>query len=74
VSSRQVVPYVPYGLYRRIKPGETLEATDVYKSSNGHYELCPCPGLVLQDGVLTEWYRPNDVSPSTEKGSIRNED
>ena len=42
----------------KIEPGETLEATDVYSSSSGYWEACPCPGLVLQEGNAVVWVRP----------------
>jgi len=44
-----------YGI--RLKAGTILEATDVYASTSGKWELCPCPGLIL--GMThTIWVRP----------------
>jgi hypothetical protein len=31
-----------------LESGDTLEAGDVYSSSNGRWDFCSCPGLVLQ--------------------------
>ncbi len=28
-------------------PGDILEATDLYDSSSGKFQPCPCPGLQL---------------------------
>lgn len=42
-----------------IKPCAVLEPTDVYSSSSGKWEPCPCPGIVLEclcNGVV--WVRP----------------
>ncbi|HXK38413.1 MAG TPA: hypothetical protein VJ579_05095 [Candidatus Paceibacterota bacterium] len=42
-----------------IKPCTVLLATDVYSSSDGKWEPCPCPGVVLEclsDNVV--WVRP----------------
>lgn len=36
----------------QLEDGEVLEATDVYESTNGGWELCPCPGLALQTNAL----------------------
>lgn len=53
----------PFGyavLGRLLEPGDVLQATDVYSSSNGYFEPCPCPGITLQGtapGVL--WVRPS---------------
>jgi hypothetical protein len=30
-----------------LEPGDILQKGDVYSSSNGRWEPCPCPGLVL---------------------------
>ena len=42
---------------RPIQKGETLEENDVYLSSSGQYERCPCPGVkYTSDKVF--WFRP----------------
>jgi hypothetical protein len=41
-----------------LEEGDTLEATDVYDSSNGKWENCPCPGLIIGKGLSTKWIRP----------------
>lgn len=41
-----------------LEPGDTLAPTDRYDSTNGTWELCPCPGLVLQEGNAAVWVRP----------------
>lgn len=40
-----------YGI--RIFPGEVLSSEDVYNSSNGNWEPCPCPGNILGEGTIT---------------------
>ncbi len=45
-------------LGRKLEAGEELQAGDVYDSSNGYWEQCPCPGVILQGGVATTWVRP----------------
>lgn len=43
-----------------LEPGDVLQAGDVYSSSSGYFEPCPCPGIALQGtapGVL--WVRPS---------------
>jgi hypothetical protein len=40
-----------------LEAGDELRATDVYPSSNGYWEPCPCPGLTLQAGVNIMWVR-----------------
>lgn len=45
-----------YGV--RLAAGAVLNAdTDVYDSSNGRWEQCPCPGLTLGEGIETVWIR-----------------
>ena len=46
---------------RKLEAGEVLEATDVYESSNGQWEPCPCPGLKLGEGVACIWIRPGGL-------------
>ncbi len=38
--------------------GDVLSENDVYDSSSGKWEKCPCPGLVLQNGTAAIWVRP----------------
>lgn len=38
--------------------GDTVQDTDVYNSSNGKWEPCPCPGLTIQLGASVKWVRP----------------
>ncbi len=42
----------------RLIPGEKLEPSDVYDSTGGLWELCPCPGLEIEPGAETIWVRP----------------
>ena len=53
-----VVPVTGKVTARRIRSGEVLESGDYYLSSNGNWEPCPCPGLVLGEGTACEWVRP----------------
>lgn len=41
----------------QLEAGDLLEQGDVYDSSNGYWERCPCPGLTLQGGIATVWIR-----------------
>jgi hypothetical protein len=41
-----------------LESGDELEATDVYSSSNGQWEPCPCPGTKLAAGLAVMWVRP----------------
>lgn len=41
-----------------LEPGDVLEATDLYDSTSGVWEPCPCPGLALGDGTGAVWIRP----------------
>jgi len=42
-----------------IESGTRLEENDVYDSTNGKWEECPCPGIILQtDGTHVIWVRP----------------
>jgi hypothetical protein len=53
---------------RRLEPGDVLEPTDVYNSSNGHWEFCPVPGFVLQPdstGNDVIWVRPEPSDSSS---------
>lgn len=52
-------PSVPFIVGRQVMSGETLEPTDVYSSSNGRWEPCPCPGLILGEGHSVIWVRPD---------------
>lgn len=54
--------YRPAGQYVRgfeLETGDVLEESDVYESSAGDWQPCPCPGLVLQAGDLVTWVRPS---------------
>jgi len=47
-------------LGNQLETGDVLEPTDVYESTSGRWELCPCPGLTLEaslEGPI--WVRPN---------------
>lgn len=41
----------------RLQPGCVLKETDVYASSNGTWEKCPCPGVTLRKTDVV-WVRP----------------
>ena len=41
---------------RVLEAGEVLEETDLYYSTSGVVETCPCPGTTLVTGAA--WYRP----------------
>jgi len=41
-----------------LEPGDVLEPTDVYDSTVGDWQSCPCPGLTLQAGSDAIWVRP----------------
>lgn len=41
---------------RIVQVGERLEKNDLYKSSSGKFEPCPCPGVVYMGGTV--FYRP----------------
>ncbi len=41
---------------RLVKVNENLGKDDLYLSTSGHYEKCPCPGLKYNGGI--NWYRP----------------
>lgn len=42
----------------QLEPGDIIQATDVYDSTNGNWEPAPCPGQKLGEGVLAVWIRP----------------
>ncbi len=47
------------GIYgSQLDPGDTIEPTDVYNSSNGSWVPAPCPGLTLGEGTAAVWVRP----------------
>lgn len=49
----------PAGVYgHELEPGDVLETSDVYNSTSGAWESCPCPGLKIQDGAGATWVRP----------------
>lgn len=41
----------------KIEPGTVLEENDVYASTTGKWENCPCPGVMLQNSDVF-WVRP----------------
>ncbi len=44
---------------RRLENGDVLQKDDVYNSSSGFWEKCPCPGPVLQSSNdIVIWVRP----------------
>jgi hypothetical protein len=43
---------------RRLEAGDVLEEGDLYASSAGRWERCPCPGLTLREGTDAVWVRP----------------
>lgn len=48
---------------RKLGNGDVLETNDVYNSTNGRWERCPCPGLTLQgfeEDSPVIWVRPTD--------------
>lgn len=47
-----------------LEPGDVLEATDLYDSTSGFWEPCPCPGLTIQEGCATVWIRPENPEAS----------
>lgn len=42
----------------QLLPGDTIESTDVYNSTGGTWEVAPCPGCTLSEGVSVIWVRP----------------
>jgi len=36
-----------------------LEATDVFNSSSGEWQVCPVPGATIEPGCETIWIRPH---------------
>lgn len=43
----------------RVTAGTVLRETDVYDSSSGAWEPCPCPGLTFQGGNHITWVSPS---------------
>lgn len=44
-----------------LETGDVLEIYDVYESSNGFWERCPCPGLTLAVADIGPmWVRPTE--------------
>lgn len=41
----------------RLQAGDRLKVTDIYASTSGEWEVCPCPGVVLGK-TDTLWIRP----------------
>ena len=52
-------PYLfqPMQYGKRIPVGTTLEPTDLYASTTGKWELCPCPGIIMNSPDVI-WVRP----------------
>lgn len=49
----------PYVFGFELEAGDTLEPDDVYNSTSGNWEKCPCPGLTLGgEGANVKWVRP----------------
>ena len=42
----------------RLATGTELREGDLYLSSSGRFESCPVPGLEIQPGCRTLWFRP----------------
>lgn len=42
----------------KVEKGDFLKSDDVYPSSSGKWEKCPCPGVILQGEDHTLWVRP----------------
>jgi hypothetical protein len=58
IFTRHPISSTPqYGVV--LKPGDKLEATDVYDSTTGRWSPCPCPGLTVPGGGATIWIRPH---------------
>lgn len=43
---------------KKLKGGDKLQEGDVYASTSGNWEVCPCPGVVLKEGCEVLWVRP----------------
>jgi hypothetical protein len=41
-----------------LQADDVLREGDVYSSSNGYWEPCPCPGGKLGKGLSVVWVRP----------------
>lgn len=41
-----------------LEEGDELRETDVYDSTSGNWESCPCPGNKVGAGMVTVWVRP----------------
>lgn len=55
--------YVPSRVYgRRLVPGDVIEATDLYASTNGRWEPAPLSGVVLGEGIDVIWVRPETAT------------
>ncbi len=52
----------PYHDWRKIVPGAVLREDDMYLSTTGKFEPCPCPGLPLGEGLAVTWWRWTDLS------------
>ena len=47
---------------RQLEAGDVLEPDDLYESTSGSWERCPCPGLTLSGPITIAsapiWVRP----------------
>lgn len=48
-----------------LTPGDTIEPTDLYQSSNGYWEKATCAGCVLGEGGDRIWVRPMPLPEGT---------
>jgi len=46
----------------RLEAGDELKEGDLYDSTGGDWQPCPCPGLTLQAGSVAVWIRPTDYA------------
>ncbi len=42
----------------QLETGDIVQADDLYNSSGGNWQSCPCPGLTITMGVSVIWVRP----------------
>lgn len=50
-----------YVFGRLLTDGDVTTVEDVYESTNGAWESCPCPGLMICGSGTCRWVRPGDV-------------
>jgi hypothetical protein len=56
---------------RELVNGDVLQKDDVYNSTSGRWDKCPCPGLTLQgfdEGANNPviWVRPEEQFPAAD--------